>query len=94
MKLNILGMDNCFEVARLLGVKHTMYASSLAVNGKQANYGDRPVTEDDPVNGEYQYAKHKIRLVSEFGVQYRPYRERVLQIINDIRRDKGLPLVG
>jgi nucleoside-diphosphate-sugar epimerase len=224
MKLNILGMDNCFEAARLLGVKHTMYASSLAVNGKQANYGNRPVTEEDRVNGEYQYAKHKImnewqaqdytekfgmlitgirpanvtgpdkvrgsvdhvniitepargkaitfpfkdamrcpihvddiaevfarvlltekpihriynsggvavslgeiadlvrsylpdakigfekesggreasgnhlidntRLVSEFGVQYRPYRERVLQIINDIRRDKGLPSVG
>ena len=34
------------------------------------------------------------RLVSEFGLQYRPYRERVLQIINDIRRDKGLPPVG
>jgi nucleoside-diphosphate-sugar epimerase len=224
MKLNILGMDNCFEAARLLGVKHTMYASSLAVNGKQANYGNRPVTEEDRVNGEYQYAKHKImnewqaqdyaekfgllitgirpanvtgpdkvrgsvdhvniitepargnaitfpfkdamrcpihvddivevfarvllsekpthriynsgglaislgeiadivrsylpdakinfekdsggregsgnhmidntRLVSEFGVQYRPYRERVLQIINDIRRDKRLPPVG
>lgn len=224
MKLNILGMDNCFEAARLLGVKHTMYASSLAVNGKQTHYGNRPVTEEDRVNGEYQYAKHKIvnewqaqdytekygmlitgirpanvtgpdkvrgsvdhvniitepargnaisfpfkdamrcpihvddiaevfarvllterpaqriynsggmtislgeiadivrsylpearikfekesggkeasgnymidnsRLVSEFGVQYRPYRERVLQIINDIRRDKGLPLVG
>jgi nucleoside-diphosphate-sugar epimerase len=224
MKLNILGMDNCFEAARLLGVKHTMYASSLAVNGKQANYGNRPVTEGDRVNGEYQYAKHKImnewqaqdytekfgmlitgirpanvtgpdkvrgsvdhvniitepargnaitfpfkdamrcpihvddivevfarvllsekpthriynsggvaislgqiadivrtylpdakikfekdsggreasgnhmidntRLVSEFGVQYRPYRDRVLQIINDIRRDKGLPPVG
>src|SRR5688572_3194765 len=224
MKLNILGMDNCFEAARILGVRHTMYASSLAVNGKQTHYGNRPVTEDDRVNGEYQYATHKIvnewqaqdytekfgmlitgirpanvtgpdkvrgsvdhvniitepargnaisfpfkdamrcpihvddiaevfarvllaekpaqriynsggtttslgeiadivrsylpdaqinfenesggkeasgnymidnsRLVSEFGVQYRPYRERVLQIINDVRRDKGLPSVG
>jgi nucleoside-diphosphate-sugar epimerase len=224
MKLNILGMDNCFDAARLLGVTHTMYASSLAVNGKQSNYGNRMITEEDRVNGEYQYAKHKImnewqaqdytekfgmlitgirpanvtgpdkvrgsvdhvniitepargnaitfpfkdamrcpihvddivevfarvllsekpthriynsgglaislgeiadivrsylpdakikfekdsggreasgnhmidntRLVSEFGVQYRPYRERVLQIINDIRRDKGLPPVG
>ena len=224
MKLNILGMDNCFEAARLLGVKHTMYASSLAVNGKQANYGNRAITEDDRVNGEYQYAKHKIvnewqaqdytekygmlitgirpanvtgpdkvrgsvdhvniitepargnaitfpfkdamrcpihvddiaevfarvlltekpthriynsggiaislgeiadivrsylpgakidfakdsggkdasgnyiidntRLVSEFGVQYRPYRDRVLQIINDIRHDNGLPSIG
>jgi nucleoside-diphosphate-sugar epimerase len=224
MKLNILGMDNCFEAARLLGVKHTVYASSLAVNGKQANYGNRAVTEQDRVNGEYQYAKHKImnewqaqdysekfgmlitgirpanvtgpdkvrgsvdhvniitepargnaitfpfkdamrcpihvddiaevfarvllserpkypiynsggvaislgeiadivrsylpdakisfvnesggreasgnymidntRLVSEFGVQYRPYRDRVLQIINDVRRDSRLPAVG
>ncbi|MGE0699606.1 MAG: NAD-dependent epimerase/dehydratase family protein [Hyphomicrobiaceae bacterium] len=224
MKLNILGMDNCFEAARILGVKHTMYASSLAVNGKQSHYGNRPVTEEDRVNGEYQYAKHKIinewqaqdytekhgmlitgirpanvtgpdkvrgsvdhvnvitepargnaitfpfkdamrcpihvddiaevfarvllaekpkhrvynsggisislgeiadivrsylpdakisfdketggreasgnhmidnaRLMSEFGVQYRPYRERVLQIINDIRRDNGKPPVG
>jgi nucleoside-diphosphate-sugar epimerase len=224
MKLNLLGMDNCFEAARLLGVKHTMYASSLAVNGKQSNYGNRAIKEEDPVNGEYQYAKHKIvnewqaqdytekfgmlitgvrpanvtgpdkvrgsvdhvniiteparghaitfpfkdamrcpihvddiaevfarvllsekpthriynsggiaislgeiadivrsylpdakikfesetggketsgnymidnaRLVSEFGVQYRPYRERVLQIINAIRRDKNLPPLG
>jgi nucleoside-diphosphate-sugar epimerase len=224
MKLNILGMDNCFEAARILGVKHTMYASSLAVNGKQRHYGDRPVTEEDDVHGEYQYAKHKIinewqaqdyvekhgmlitgirpanvtgpdkvrgsvdhvniitepargnaisfpfkdamrcpihvdeiaeifarvlmadqprhriystggiaislgeiadivrsylpdakigfdkdtggrgasgnfmienaRLVSEFGVQYRPYRERVLQIINDIRKDNGKPPIG
>ena len=224
MKLNILGMDNCFEAARLLGVKHTMYASSLAVNGKQSHYGNRPVTEEDRVNGEHQYAKHKImnewqaqdytekfgmlitgirpanvtgpdkvrgsvdhvniitepargnpitfpfkdamrcpihvddiaevfarvlltekpthriynsggisvslgdiadivraylpdakisfdkqsggkdasgnhmienaRLMSEFGVQYRPYRERVLQIINDIRRDNGKPAIG
>jgi nucleoside-diphosphate-sugar epimerase len=224
MKLNILGMDNCFEAARILGVKHTMYASSLAVNGRQAHYGERPVTEEDDVHGEYQYAKHKIinewqaqdytekhgmlitgirpanvtgpdkvrgsvdhvnviteparghaisfpfrdamrcpihvdevaevfarvllserpkhriyntggtaislgeiadivreylpdarisfaqetggrgasgnfmidntRLVREFGVQYRPYRERVLQIINDIRRERGLPPLG
>jgi hypothetical protein len=32
--------------------------------------------------------------VQEFGVQYRPYRESVLQIINDIRGEEGLPLVG
>ena len=31
------------------------------------------------------------RLVQEFGVQYRPYRERVLQIINDCRAETGQP---
>ena len=29
------------------------------------------------------------RLVQEFGMQYRPYRERVLQIINEVRKDQG-----
>ena len=60
MRINVLGMDNCFEAARLLDVKHTVYAGSFAANGRQANYGERPVGEDDPVHGEYQYARHKI----------------------------------
>jgi nucleoside-diphosphate-sugar epimerase len=34
------------------------------------------------------------RLVEEFGVQYRPYRERVLQIINEVRREQGLEPVA
>jgi len=34
------------------------------------------------------------RLVQEFGVQYLPYRQRVLQIINDIRREVGLPVIA
>jgi len=223
-KLNILGMDNCFEACRLAGVNRVAYASSLAVSGEQKFYGDRLVTEDDFRHGHVQYAMHKIfnewqaqdyrdkhgmeitairpanvtgpdkivgsvdhvfcittpargkpvrfpfkdamrcpihvdevaeifarvimkdkpeymayntggqaislgelaaivkeflpnaeisfdketggkelsgnylidntRLVQEFGVQYRPYRERVVQIINDIRREEGLPLVS
>src|SRR5579862_8148565 len=223
-KLNVLGMDNCFEAARLAGVNRVAYASSLAVSGEQKFYGERIVTEEDFRHGHVQYAMHKIfnewqaqdyrdkhgmeittirpanvtgpdkivgsvdhvfcittpargkpvkfpykdamrclihveeiaeifarvimkdkpehtvyntggqtismgdladlvreflpdaqitfdketggkelsgnylidntRLVQEFGVQYRPYRERVLQIINDIRREEGLPLVS
>ncbi len=58
-KLNIVGMDNCFEAARILKIKHTVYASSLAVNGQQKHFGDRPVTEDDLHRGENQYAMHK-----------------------------------
>src|SRR3984893_423069 len=223
-KLNIVGMDNCFEAARLCGVNRVVFASSLAVSGEQHFYGDRVVTEDDFRHGHVQYAMHKIfnewqaqdyrekygmeitairpanvtgpdkivgsvdhvkcitfpargeaisfpykdamrcpihvdeiaeifarvimtdkpkhwvyntggvgismgeiaemvreflpdaritfeketggkaisgnylidntRLVSEFGVQYRPYRERVLQIINEVRREAALPLVS
>lgn len=60
LKLNILGMDNCFEAARLTGVKRVVFASSLAVNGQQRHFGDRPVTEDDFRHGDYQYTVHKI----------------------------------
>jgi nucleoside-diphosphate-sugar epimerase len=39
------------------------------------------------------YLIDNTRLVREFGVQYRPYRERVLQIINAVREEKGLPAI-
>jgi nucleoside-diphosphate-sugar epimerase len=64
LRLDVLGMDNCFEAARLAGVKRVVYASSIAVSGQQKNFGDRPATEDDPVYGTSQYAMHKI--INEF----------------------------
>jgi len=60
MRLDVLGMDNCFEAARLAGVRRIVYASSVAVSGQQSNFGDRPATEDDPTYGTSQYAMHKI----------------------------------
>ena len=39
------------------------------------------------------YLMDNSRLVDEFGVQYRPFRERVVQTINEVRADAGLPLV-
>jgi nucleoside-diphosphate-sugar epimerase len=59
MRLNILGMDNCFEVARLCGVRRVVYASSVAVSGLQRHFGERLVHEDDPKYGTSQYAMHK-----------------------------------
>ena len=60
MRLDILGMDNCFEAARLAGVKRIVYASSIAVSGQQNHFGDRFATEDDPLHGTSQYAIHKL----------------------------------
>ncbi len=58
-RLNVVGMDNCFEAARILGVKHTVFASSLAVSGQQKNFGERAVTEDDYKYAVVQYGSHK-----------------------------------
>src|SRR5512144_1421134 len=60
MRLDVLGMDNCFEAARLGGVRRVVYASSIAVSGQQSHFGDRAATEDDPAYGTSQYAVHKI----------------------------------
>ncbi len=81
MKLNILGMDNCFEAARLAGVPRVVFASSLAVNGMQKHYGDRMITEDDYRHGEVQYAMHKI--FNEWQAQ--DYNEKYGMTITAIR---------
>ena len=67
IRLNILGMDNCFEAARLQGVKRVVYASSIAVSGSQSHFGDRAATEDDQKYGTSQYAVCKI--FNEFQAQ-------------------------
>jgi nucleoside-diphosphate-sugar epimerase len=59
-KLDIQGMDNCFESARRSAVRHTVFASSLAVSGPQANFGERLVHEADERRGDSQYAVNKI----------------------------------
>jgi nucleoside-diphosphate-sugar epimerase len=60
VRLNILGMDNCFEAARICGIRRVIYASSLAVYGLQSHFGDRPVVEDDLRMGTGVYAVSKI----------------------------------
>jgi nucleoside-diphosphate-sugar epimerase len=80
-KLNILGMDNCFESARICGVNRVVYASSLAVNGLQKHYGDSMITEDNYRYGTNQYAVHKI--FNEFQAQ--DYNEKHGMTITGIR---------
>lgn len=60
VRLNILGMDNCFEAARMLGIRRVIYASSLAVYGQQRHYGDRPLVEDELTRGTALYAVSKV----------------------------------
>ena len=80
-RLNIVGMDNCFEAARILGVRHTVFASSLAVSGQQSHYGERLVTEDDAPHAVVQYGSHKA--FNEF--QAKDYIEKYGMTITAIR---------
>ena len=55
-KVNVLGMSNAFEAAKIMGADRVIYASSETVYGPQAMYGDREVTEDDQTNPTHSYA--------------------------------------
>jgi nucleoside-diphosphate-sugar epimerase len=80
-KINIAGVDNCFEAARLCDVGRVVFGSSLAVNGEQRLFGDHPVNEDDLRLGTYQYAMHKI--FNEMQAQ--DYREKYGMEITAVR---------
>jgi len=56
VKVNVLGMSNAFEAARIMGISRVIYASSETVYGSQAEYGDREVTEDDRLFPGHSYA--------------------------------------
>jgi UDP-glucose 4-epimerase len=59
-KVNVMGMSNAFEAARIMGAKRVVYASSETVYGPQTMYGDRDVTEDDQTNPTHSYAVCKL----------------------------------
>ena len=81
MKLNVIGMDNFFEAARLMGAKRVVYASSLAVYNFQRHYGEREVNEDDYKHGDNQYSMHKI--FNEWQAQ--DYRDKFGMSITGVR---------
>ena len=69
VKVNQLGMCNAFEAARLAGASRVVYASSEGVYGPQDEYGDREVTEDDPMHPQSAYAIAK-QLSEILAAQY------------------------
>lgn len=71
VRVNALGTSNVFEASRALGVERVVFASSLAVYGDQALYGDRPVVEEDPPSPRGIYGAAK--LLNEY--QAASYRE-------------------
>ena len=69
VKVNQFGMCNAFEAARLMGIPRVVYASSEGVYGPQEVYGDRDVTEDDPMHPQSAYAMAK-QLSEVLAAQY------------------------
>ena len=57
---------------------------------------DARITFEHETGGKERSGNYLVdnsRLRQEFEVEYPPLRQRVLEIINDIRRDEGLPLI-
>jgi nucleoside-diphosphate-sugar epimerase len=69
VKVNQLGMCNVFEAARIMNVTRLVFTSSEGVYGPQEEYGDREVTEDDPMHPQSAYAIAK-QLSEILAAQY------------------------
>lgn len=72
-KVNVLGMSNAFEAAKLMGADRVIYASSETVYGPQGMYGDREVTEDDQTNPTHSYAvckKYAEIMAADYSQQF------------------------
>ncbi len=72
-KVNVMGMCNAFEAAKLMGAKRVVYASSETVYGPQDMYGDREVTEEDQTNPTHSYAvckKYAEILAADYTQQF------------------------
>lgn len=72
-KVNIMGMCNAFEAAKLMGANRVIYASSETVYGMQSMYPNREVTEDDQTNPTHSYAvckKYAEILAADYSQQF------------------------
>ena len=72
-KVNVMGMSNAFEAAKIMGAKRVVYASSETVYGPQAMYGMREVTEDDQTNPMHSYAvckKYAEIMAADYSQQF------------------------
>jgi UDP-glucose 4-epimerase len=59
LRVNVDGMNNVFEAARLSGVRRVVFGSSVVVHGPQRCFGARPVTESSPLYSSTPYGVMK-----------------------------------
>jgi nucleoside-diphosphate-sugar epimerase len=59
LQTNVVGLGNVLEVARILDLRHVVYASSVAVYGPQRLY-DHPATESDATLPATLYGATKV----------------------------------
>ena len=75
VRVNVLGLDNVFEAARLAGIKRVLFASSVTYHGTNPSPSPVRITEDSPANplGAYGWQKQfneamAARYASQFGM--------------------------
>jgi nucleoside-diphosphate-sugar epimerase/putative sterol carrier protein len=73
--INIGGTQNVFRAAQKRGVKHILYASSIAAYGVHPENRDGPLTEDAPIRGNkefyYSHTKAEVeRFIDTFQAEH------------------------
>ncbi len=83
MHVNVLGVVNVFEAARLLGVPRVVFVSSQGAYGPQEQYGDRILSEDDyPSAGKLLLNYCHTKLLNEYvAAQYAQMYDLDIRVI-------------
>jgi UDP-glucuronate 4-epimerase len=58
-RVNVEGTVNIFEAAKRAGIRHVVYASSIAVYGLSDEYGEEPLAHDAPPHPRSLYGVYK-----------------------------------
>ncbi|MCU0513451.1 MAG: NAD-dependent epimerase/dehydratase family protein [Anaerolineae bacterium] len=59
-QVNVVGTVNVFEAARVAGIRHLAYASSIAVYGPAGDYPPGPIRQDAPFAPRTLYGVYKV----------------------------------
>lgn len=71
--VNVVGTVNVFEAARLAGLRHVVYASSIAVYGPKGEYPPGPLANDAPHRPRTLYGTYKSANEATAHVYYNDY---------------------
>ena len=92
--VNVVGTVNVFEAARLAGLNHVVYASSIAVYGPKGEYPAGPLANDAPHRPRTLYGTYKSANEATARVYYNDYGIRSVTLrpytVYGPGRDQGM----
>ncbi len=79
------------KMPRSLRASHL--ASQAPDNRRHGGIQDGEIRPRDTVHYANGAMQHLMKWTQEFDIEYPPFRSRILEIVNGVRRQEGMPLI-